>query len=84
VSLRRLPEASTREERRATFVASRQRLALPAEEPDAVDVEALKGRLAAAEDTIAALHRSTSWRLTAPLRRAASLWRRLRSRARGN
>lgn len=78
VSLRRLPEASTREERRAAFVASRQRLALPAEEPGAVDVETLKGRLAAAEGAIAALHRSTSWRLTAPLRRAAALLRRLR------
>jgi len=76
VSLRRLPEAWTREERRAAFVASRDRLVLPPEEAEADSVDELKARLAAAQSTIAALHGSTSWRLTAPLRRAATLWRR--------
>jgi hypothetical protein len=79
VSLRRLPEASTREERRSAFVASRERLVLPSEAERPANLDELKQRLAAAEGEIEALRRSTSWRLTAPLRRMATLWRRLRA-----
>jgi hypothetical protein len=76
VSLRRLAEALTQEERRTAFVASRERLALPPEDARLVELNELKHRLATAEAEIGALRRSTSWRVTAPLRRAASLWRR--------
>jgi glycosyltransferase involved in cell wall biosynthesis len=40
----------------------------------------LQGRIHALEAQIAALHRSTSWRVTAPLRRAGTLLQRLRGR----
>ncbi len=75
VSLRRLPEALTTEQQRAAFVASRDRVDLPAEDTES-EVEGLKQRLAAAESELAALRGSTSWRITAPLRRAISLLRR--------
>lgn len=80
VSLRRLPDASTREERRAAFVASRQRLSLPSEAAGPSGFEELRQRAAAAESEIAALRRSTSWRVTAPLRRILAAWRRLTGR----
>ncbi|MBL8687561.1 MAG: hypothetical protein JNL04_00585, partial [Rhodospirillaceae bacterium] len=75
VSLRRLPEALTAEQQRAAFVASRDRVALPAEDA-ASEIEELKQRLVAAEREAAAIRGSTSWRITAPLRRAVSLLRR--------
>ena len=76
VSLRRLPEAASDEERRAAFVTSRQRLSLP---PEGDDLKAAAERALAAERQLAALRSSTSWRITAPLRRLASAWRSLRS-----
>lgn len=76
-SLRRLPDASTTEERQSAFVASRKRLRLPSEESGSASLEELRQRVAAAESEIAALRHSTSWRITAPLRRAVSLLRRL-------
>ncbi len=78
VSLRRLPEAATTEERRAAFAASRQRLALPSEDDGPIDLDELRQRVAAAEGEIAAMRHSTSWRITAPLRHAVTVVRRFR------
>ena len=108
VSLRRLPEAMRIEDRRDAFLASRQRLDLPAEiEPEqaallrraeaaerriaelgrqldasASQLSTMADRLSSSalqmdllEQRLSAMHRSTSWRITAPLRRLASLWR---------
>jgi hypothetical protein len=88
VSLRRLPESMSIEERRAAFLASRQRLDLPPEHPElaqdalvrrtAAAEQALRTaeeRLSAAEGQLSELLNSTSWRITAPLRRLVSAWR---------
>ena len=75
VSLRRLPEDRTPDQRRAAFVASRDAVALPSEDAPS-EVEELRRRLAHAERQISALRGSTSWRITEPLRRAVTLLRR--------
>jgi hypothetical protein len=72
VSLRRLPETMSIEDRREAFLASRAALALPAEE---VDIAAAEARAEAAERELAAIRNSTSWRITAPLRRLAAALR---------
>lgn len=72
VSLRRLPAAAAADERRAAFVASRQRLSLP---PEGDELGAAIERARLAERQLEALHSSTSWRITAPLRRLVSAWR---------
>lgn len=76
VSLRRLPDSWTPEARRGAFAASRQRLA-PADADGESAIDALARRAAVAEAELAALRASTSWRLTAPLRRVVSAWRRI-------
>jgi hypothetical protein len=65
ISLRRLADGS-REKQRAAFVASRERLGLMT---DADDI------YVAAERQIEAMRNSTSWRITAPLRRIVSILR---------
>lgn len=75
VSLRRLPEDRTPDQRRAAFVASRDAVALPSEDAPS-EVEELRRRLVHAERQISALRGSTSWRITEPLRRAVTLLRR--------
>ncbi len=82
VSLRRLPDTWTPEARRDAFVASRQRLAPPDAGGESA-VDALTRRVAAAEAELTALRNSTSWRITAPLRRLVSAWRRLARGPRG-
>ena len=72
VSLRRLPAAASADERRAAFAASRLRLSLPAEGDE---LGAALERALVAERQLEALRNSTSWRITAPLRRLVSAWR---------
>ena len=69
VSLRRLPEGAPASEHRAAFEASRSRA--PVEAAEGLDPEALLARALGAEAAAAALRRSTSWRITAPLRALA-------------
>ena len=68
VALRRLPDDLSAEARRAAFAASRETVRLPAEELDVADTDALAQRARLAEQRLAAMEASTSWRLTAPLR----------------
>lgn len=77
-SLRRLPEAMDADAQRAAFVASRDRLDLPQEAGAGPAGDDLAARLQFAEGQVAALRASTSWRVTAPLRRAALMLQRLR------
>ncbi|MBM3547170.1 MAG: class I SAM-dependent methyltransferase [Alphaproteobacteria bacterium] len=76
VSLRRLP-CETAAGHREAFLASRASLDLPAEDRSA-DLGDLMQRLAQARREIDSLRGSTSWRVTAPLRRAISFLRRMR------
>ena len=69
VSLRRLSEGAPASEHRAAFESSRSRA--PVEPAEGLDPEALLARALAAEAAAAALRRSTSWRITAPLRKLA-------------
>ncbi len=74
ISLRRLADDLTPQARRARFLESRARFApAPTPQPN-VEELALRARTAQAE--LDALRRSASWRITAPLRRLASLVRR--------
>jgi hypothetical protein len=68
VGLRRLPDGLTPEDRRAAFLASAAGLDLPPEDEAASRIQALERRAQAAEQRVAAIEASTSWRLTAPLR----------------
>lgn len=81
VSLRRLPDSATPEQQRAAFVASHQRFRVPDETPS-LGLDEMMTRLRAAEIEVQSLRRSTSWRVTAPLRKVASLLRRARHRLR--
>jgi SAM-dependent methyltransferase len=79
--LRRLADDLGPEARRAAFEASLAGLQLPQEpEPGllSADVSALEAQMAQARARIHALEASTSWRITAPLRAAVQLARRLR------
>lgn len=81
VSLRRLPDTATAEEQRAAFLASLARFRDTREE-DSLGHDEMGYRLKAAETEIDALRRSTSWRVTAPLRKLGALARRVRQRLR--
>ena len=75
--LRRLRAELSADVQHAAFRASRDRLSLPEEvEVAATDARMLAEAQAAIERT-AAIEASTSWRVTAPLRRAVTLARRL-------
>jgi hypothetical protein len=75
--LRRLPADMPAEAQHTAFRASRDRLRLPDEgEVAATDARMLAEAQAAIART-AAIEASTSWRMTAPLRRAVTLARRL-------
>ena len=71
VSLRRLPDSWTPQQRREAFLASR-----PANAP-IDEVEDLAKRVAGLRQEVEALRTSTSWRMTAPLRTAIT-WIRAR------
>jgi len=81
VSLRRLPATATPEQQRAAFEASYQPFKVPAPAVS-LGLDEMAFRLRAAEIEVQSLRRSTSWRVTAPLRKAASLLRRVRQRLR--
>ena len=80
--LRRRPDGEAADAQRAGFVASREALDLPEEEsqPMGQDLRVLTAQAHFAVARAAAIEASTSWRITAPLRSAATLVRRLRGR----
>lgn len=84
VSLRRIPASATIEDQRAAFLASRRQLDLPGEECELRDFSDLERRAKEAESALHALHNSRSWRMTAPLRRAATAWRNFAGRLRND
>jgi hypothetical protein len=70
LALRRLPDNLDKAAQRTAFVASLARLDLPEEPGDgAVDIGALKAEAMLAVARAEAIEASTTWRLTAPLRR---------------
>ncbi|WP_293681570.1 methyltransferase domain-containing protein [uncultured Phenylobacterium sp.] len=75
LALRRLPDAMQPGERRAAFTSSLAALELPEE------LELLAAEGAAAVARLKAIEASTSWRLTAPLRRMVELVRQRRTQA---
>jgi hypothetical protein len=79
VSLRRLPDGLTPDAARGAFMASRDRLAIAPDPYQTLTAEDLMHRARVAETQLAALHQSSSWRLTAPLRGLMTLARRLRA-----
>lgn len=82
LALRRLPEGSSLEAQREAFRASCASLDLPPEgESVGGDVDELRARVDAALERVAAIENSTSWRITAPLRAAVTVARRLTGRA---
>ncbi len=83
VALRRLPDDLSVDARRAAFVASAGVLDLPVEDLTASKIDALTRRAQAAEQRVAAIEASTSWRLTGPLRRVVMLLRGVRGAADG-
>jgi hypothetical protein len=80
VSLRRLPDDLPAEVHRAAFAASREAFGFEAEGGTTLELDELMGRVRFAEDQAASLRRSTSWRITAPLRQAVTTLRRLKQR----
>lgn len=82
VSLRRIPANATIEDQRAAFLASCRQLDLPGEERELRVLDDLEERARKAEFSLQALHNSRSWRMTAPLRRVATAWRKFAGRRR--
>jgi hypothetical protein len=82
--LRRLPDDLSPEAQRAAFVASRERCSLPPPAPagaEPVEAAPASREYEHAVARLAAIEASTSWRITAPLRAAVTMARRMIRRA---
>jgi hypothetical protein len=81
LALRRLPDGLDPAARRAAFVASLDRVRLPDELAADQETDLVLARAHQAIGRTAAIEASTSWRITAPLRAAVTMLRRLGGRA---